>query len=206
VADERTPSPLDVVAKWPYYRSKLFAEQAALEVADLEVVVLSPSLLLGPGDERGTAVRAVQYLLDGEVPAAPPGGICFVDVRDVAEAACSALERGSPGSRYLLGAANWSFAEFYERLARIAEVPAPSLRLPKVTRRVLEFLPKAAPAAFRSGPFAAFGRVGREDLEFGCYWWWVDSSRARDELGFEPRDPGGTLADTVHDLRSRPVA
>jgi dihydroflavonol-4-reductase len=202
VADETTPEPLAMVARWPYYRAKLFAEQAMLAVDDLHVVVLSPSLLLGPGDRRGGATRAVRFLLDGDLPAAPPGGICFVDVRDVAEAAAMALIDGKPGRRYLLGAANWSFAEFYERLARVAEVPAPKIRLPRATRRVLDFLPKLDPQRLSLGRLGSFGPVEREDLEFGCYWWWLDATRAREELGWTPRDPTETLVDTVQDLRA----
>ncbi len=33
--------------------------------------------------------------------------------------------------------------------------------------------------------------------------WYLDNRRARQELGWEPRDPGETLADTVDDLRTR---
>jgi dihydroflavonol-4-reductase len=37
------------------------------------------------------------------------------------------------------------------------------------------------------------------------YYWYVDSSRARTELGFSPRDPMDTLAETVDDLKARGV-
>ncbi len=203
VGVETDPDPLEVVARWPYYRAKLFAEQAMLAADDLDVVVLSPSLLLGPGDERGGATRAVRYLLDGDVPAAPPGGISFVDVRDVADAVAEALDRHARG-RFLLGAANWTFADFYARIARIAEVPAPAVRLPKATRRLLGLLPGVDPTRLELGPLGGFGRATREDLEFGCYWWWVDSGRARAELGWTPRDPGRTLADTIEHIRAEP--
>jgi len=202
VGVEDDPDPLDVVARWPYYRAKLFAERAMLQADDLDVAVLSPSLLLGPGDVRGGATRAVRRLLDGAVPASPPGGVSFVDVRDVAEAIALALARGVSG-RFLLGAANWTFADFFERIARIAEVPAPSVRLPKATRRVLRFLPGIDPTRIDLGPAGAFAGVSREELELACHWWWLDSSRARTELGWRPRDPGLTLAETVADLRAR---
>lgn len=203
VGTETDPEPLDVVARWPYYRAKLFAEQAMLAADDLDVVVLSPSLLLGPGDRRGGATRAVRFLLDGDIPAAPPGGISFVDVRDVAEAVAVVLGGDAKG-RYLLGAANWSFAEFYERVARIGEVPAPVVTLPRVTRRLLKLIPGVDPTRLEFGRFGGFGGASREDLEFGCYWWWLDASRARDTLGWRPRDPGETLADTVRDLLAQP--
>ena len=200
--DESAERPLAVIKAWPYYRAKLFSERAMLEARGPGVVVLSPSLLLGPGDRSGGATRAVRFFLDGDVLAAPPGGVSFVDARDVAAAAGAALTAGRPGHRYLLGAANWSFQEFYERLARVAGQSAPPLRLPKATLRLMNLLPKLDPTRLNLGRLGSFGRVEREDLEFGCYWWWLDASRARDELGWSPRDPTETLADTVADLRA----
>ena len=54
VATEDDDAPIGLVARWPYYRAKLFAERAALarNGAALEVVCVNPSLLLGPGDLR----------------------------------------------------------------------------------------------------------------------------------------------------------
>jgi dihydroflavonol-4-reductase len=37
------------------------------------------------------------------------------------------------------------------------------------------------------------------------YYWYVDATKAKTELGWSHRDPGDTLADTVDDLRRRGV-
>ena len=37
------------------------------------------------------------------------------------------------------------------------------------------------------------------------HFWYVDASKAREELGWVPRDPGETLAETIEDLRARGV-
>ena len=42
-------------------------------------------------------------------------------------------------------------------------------------------------------------------LEIAQYYWYVDSTRAENELGWTSRDPMVTLADTVADLRERGV-
>ena len=42
-----------------------------------------------------------------------------------------ALERGKHQEKYLLGAANMSFAQFFGRLERLSGVAAPGLRMPK---------------------------------------------------------------------------
>ena len=47
--------------------------------------------------------------LDDELPVAPSGGIAFVDVRGVASIVVESIQKGTPGSRYLLNGANMSF-------------------------------------------------------------------------------------------------
>ncbi len=196
VADESGPDPLMLIKEWPYYRSKYFAEQAAMERSGqgLEVVCLNPSLLLGPGDSEGESTRPVRLFLDDQVPAAPPGGLSFVDVRDVADAVAAAITRGRGGRRYLLGGANLTFSEFYARLARLSNKSAPPT-MPKISRDVLRWIPKLG----RDGiPFAP--ALNREEVELACYTWYVDSGRAGEELGWTPRDPTKTLVDTIQDI------
>src|SRR5207248_6355716 len=119
--------------KWPYYLSKIYEEKIAIEMSQkrgLPIVILNPSLLLGPGDVRMSSTQDVFRFLNGRIPVMPRGGISFVDVRDAARAFVNALTRGNVGERHLLGAANWEFTEFFGRLSRLARTPPPPLRLP----------------------------------------------------------------------------
>ena len=202
--DEEAPEPLELLARWPYYLSKRYQERAALELGGrlgLEVVIANPSLLLGPGDLRLSSSQDVLRVLHGDLPVIPPGGLSFVDVRDVAAFLPTLMAQGRPGARYLLGGANMPLQRFFERVAHIAEVPPPRLRLP--------------------GPAVVWGaraldRVGRwtgrrpavdpVSAEMSACYWYLDDSRARTELGWESRDPYHTLADTVSDLRQRGLA
>ncbi len=197
IRDETAPTPIDIIQSWPYYRSKLWAEQHVLAAGGIETISLNPSLLLGPGDLEGHTTRPVRYFLEDRVPGIPPGGISFVDVRDVAVAL--AVARGRSGKRYLLGGANMTFEAFYGRMSRITGLPVPPLKIPRVTGSVLRWLPELG----REGGIGVFRKVERLDLEFGCYTWYVDNRRAMSELGWRPRDPGVTLRDTVADLLSR---
>ena len=199
IRDEYAPTPIDIIQAWPYYRSKLWAEKAVLAAKGIETISLNPSLLLGPGDVEGHTTRPVRYFLEDRVPGVPPGGLSFVDVRDVADAVALALVRGRPGHRYLLGGANMTFGAFYERLSRITGLPVPPLRLPRATGRVLRWLPDLG----REGGIGLFRKVERIDLEFGCYTWYTDSRRAMSELDWRSRDPTETLRDTVADLLGR---
>ena len=128
IATEEDETPVGLINRWPYYRSKLFAEKAAFERhgaalpngATFEVVCVNPTLLLGPGDVNGSSTDDVRLFLERKIPAIPPGGISYVDARDVAEARVLAMDKGVGGRRYLLGACNLTLREFFERPARVS--------------------------------------------------------------------------------------
>ena len=199
VLDERAGYATSLVAGWPYYASKMYQEKLALDWGDksgAEVVVVNPSLLLGPGDRRLSSTGDIHRFLRGQVPFVPRGGLNFVDVRDAAAATVAAFSCGRPGERYLLGGPNWTFQEFFGRVARIADVSQPRVRLPSNVTRWGAFCVQEV--------FRAFGKPPPVDVvsaEMGEHYWYVDSSKARRELGFTPRDPGLTLGDTVRYLR-----
>jgi dihydroflavonol-4-reductase len=57
-------------------------------------------------------------------------GLNLVHVHDVARGQILAAEKGRLGEKYILGHANCSLAEIFERLARITGLPAPRYRIP----------------------------------------------------------------------------
>lgn len=195
VATEADPYPISIVGGWPYYLSKIYQERTALRFwqdTGLPVVVLNPSLLLGPGDERLSSTDVVFKFKERRIPAMPTGGLSFVDVRDAARAFVAALERGRPGERYLLGGANMTFRELFGRLERLTGVAAPRVTLPSALNlagsRLLEKV-----HAWRGTETPLDPR----SVEMGEHFWYCDSRKAREELGFTARDPQETLFDTV---------
>jgi len=193
---EEDDVPLAVVARWPYYLSKIFQEKTALrfqrEGGGPEVVVLNPSLLLGPGDLRLSSTDVVWKFLERRIPAMPTGGLSFVDVRDAAAAFAAALTRGRPGERYLLGGANLSFADFFGRLSRLSGVAAPALRLPSRANLAGAWLLERFHAWRDSEP-----PLSLEEVAMGEHWFFIDSQKAARELAFAPRDPRDTLRETL---------
>jgi len=165
-------------------------------------VAVNPTLLLGPGDERGSSTSDVVQFLEGKVPFIPGGGLSFVDARDAAKAMVLALEKGRAGRRYLISAINLTMEAFFARLERVSGVPAPRFKLPRgaaVARAGASLLERAS----RHLPVSA--TVDPVSAEMAQLFWYVDGSRAERELGFVPRDPNETLSDTVRDLRDRGV-
>jgi dihydroflavonol-4-reductase len=199
-ATEEDLPPIEIVGRWPYYLSKIYEEKLVLEHGrkhQLPVVVLNPSLLLGPGDDRLSSTWTVMKFLQRDLPAMPNGGMSFVDVRDAADAFVAALDRGEVGGKHLMGV-NMSMSEFFGRLERISGVPAPRLRLPsKVNVAGAKLLERLAEARGHEPALDA------ASVDIAEHWFWVDPRKAERELGFSPRDPQETLQDTVLDLLSR---
>lgn len=205
IADEGCRAPLEVIAGWPYYRTKLYAEREALARSappEFEVVVVNPSLLLGPGDEKESSTGDVRRFLEGSIPATPAGGLAFVDVRDAAQGMWLAWERGRAGERYILNGQNLTVAAFFQRLSRLSGVAAPLLRMPG-SRPLAVGIGKLFTRAVRA--IGGEPPVDEVSIEMGQYFWYCDGGKAERELGFSPRDPGETLRDTVSDLVARKV-
>lgn len=200
VRDEDCDYPLEVIGRWPYYLSKVYQEKLALEFCrrhELPLVVLNPSLLLGPGDTRLSSTWTVLKLLNQELPSLPNGGISFVDVRDAAATFVEALSRGEPGQRYLMGV-NMTMREYFERLSRMSGVPMPRLRLPKPLNILgAKVLDRVARSLDREPP------LDPQEAEIGEHFFYLDAARAERALGFKARDVHETLFDTYRDLLSR---
>jgi dihydroflavonol-4-reductase len=199
IPDEDYPQPLDIIARWPYYASKYYQERTALaefKGDNRRLVLVNPSLLLGPGDDRLTSTQVVLDFMARKIPSTPGGGLSFCDARDVATAFIAAMEKGRHGERYLLGSANWTFPEFFGRLSRLAKVDPPRLALPgKVAVAGAKLL-----GAFYADRKAA-SPVQTGAVEMAEFFWYLNASKAVRELGFDPRDPAVTLNDTVRYVR-----
>lgn len=199
--DEKSGYKHEIVADWPYYLSKIFAEKVAFSYWDqyrLPVVVVNPSLLLGPGDDRNSSTRDIALFLEGQILAVPRGGLNFADVRDVARGLIAAMRAGKLGERYLLGGPNWTFRELIENLSRISSARAPkfqpSLRVSLLSASLLRKL------------FPLIGRsfdLDEASIKMSALFWYCDTAKARSGLGFTTRDPLETLKDTVEDIRRR---
>ncbi|MEZ5400252.1 MAG: NAD-dependent epimerase/dehydratase family protein [Bryobacteraceae bacterium] len=199
--DETADYKSATVARWPYYVTKIEQEKLVLGFArerGLPVIVINPSLLLGPGDDRDSSTGDIRRYLEGQIFSAPPGGLNFVDARDCAEAAALAMERGRPGERYLLGAVNWTMTQFIAALARITGRRAPWMKSPTwMSLATAPLLRAVMPMLGRKFDF------DDESIRMSGLFWHLDSGKARRELGFLSRDPAETLRDTIDDVRRR---
>ncbi len=193
-----------VVQEWPYYLSKIYQEKQALwycEHRKLPIVIVNPSLLLGSGDDRLSSTNDVRLFLKGQITAIPSGGLNLVDVRDAAAGLVAAMRKGAVGERYLLGGENLTFRQWIAHTARLAEVRPPRFQLPERAARI-------GASALR----LLYPMVGKEfelddaTIRMSSLFWYCDSTKARNDLGFETRSADETLRDTISYLRSSGAA
>jgi dihydroflavonol-4-reductase len=190
-----------IVARWAYYVTKIEQERLALQLHHdlrLPLVVVNPSLLLGPGDDRVSSTGDIAAFLSGQVLSLPRGGLNLVDVRDCAAGLVQAMHKGRAGQRYLLGGVNWTFREFFREVATIAGVKCPKLSSPTwLTLAMAPLLRRLMPLIGRRFD------IDDTSIEMSGAFWYCDSKLARRELGFRTRSPEQTLSDTIAYIRRR---
>jgi dihydroflavonol-4-reductase len=170
-----------------YKRSKYLAEQEVLKLAQrgLPVVIVNPSLPVGPWDSKPTpSGQIIVNFLRGRIPAYVETGLNVVDVEDVALGHLLAAERGRIGERYILGHENLTLAEMFRQLEQVSGVRAPRLRIPYGMAYLAACLSEfTARTITHRPPFVTLAgvKLSRHRMFF-------DASKAVRELGF-PQTP-----------------
>ena len=180
----------------PYIRSRVCSER---EVQDwvrkgLEVMIVNPAVVWGPGDSQPTPQgRMLIDFIAGRVPFSIPVTLCVADVEDAAEAMIAAAEQGRSGARYLIGDENLPMKDLLCIVAEIAEVPPPRFELPlpaaygiAAACSLLNFV-----SGKRRVPFTL--RTLRIARGMPPY----DTSRSKTELGYRPRPTREVFARTI---------
>jgi nucleoside-diphosphate-sugar epimerase len=181
-----------------YLRSKVAVEEIArrLQADGVPVVIVQPGLMLGPHDPKlGMGTQLVRDALTGKMPIVPDAGLPINDVRDLAAAIARTVQRGRGPRRYMLGGTYITFADLVDSIAEVAGRRIPrrvvNARLALAVARIADVVQRAVPAELPITAASAW--VAIHDPH-------TDDSRARDELGFVPRDLQITLADTIGSL------
>jgi dihydroflavonol-4-reductase len=193
-ANEDTPVSLeDMVGH--YKRSKFLAEREAEKFLEkgLQLVFVHPSTPVGPGDHKPTPTgKIIVDYLNHKMPAFLDTGLNLVDVRDVAQGHCLALERGKIGQKYILGNRNLTLAEIFAMLEEISSIPAPRVKLPYRPILLLAGVCQLLSYITRREPLIPY-----EGVRMASKRMFFDSSKAVRELGL-PQTPVETaLRDAV---------
>lgn len=189
LADERDSYLPGSLPRSAYYECKYAMESEVLRVppSELEVVVVNPTAVFGPGDVHLSLGRVLLWVARGWAVAWLPIQVNIVDVRDVAQAQVRASQVGRSAQRYILGGHNLSMQEALGLATFIAGVRPPrvGLSLGLVDRLVtlLSYIPGLAQA---SGHLQAIRA-----------WQGYECRKAREEIGLTARPVEDTLRDSL---------
>jgi dihydroflavonol-4-reductase len=182
IVDETTPVSIDGMIGH-YKRSKFLAEQQAVAAARAgqQVMILNPTTPIGPGDAKPTPTgRIVVDFLNRKFPAYVDTGLNLVDVSEVARAHVAALERGTPGERYILGGENLTLKQILDRMSAITGLPSPTLKVPHAVALAFAFFDETLTGKLRGKE----PRATVEAVRMGRKFMFASSARAERELGF----------------------
>jgi nucleoside-diphosphate-sugar epimerase len=182
-------------SRWPYCQTKAESETVArtYQASGAPVVSVMPSAVWGPCDPHlGEGAAMCANVLQKRYPIVSGGGMHISDVRDVAAVLTAVMEPGRGPRSYLVAGEYISLPEIIRALAELSG-------------RRIRFL------TFPSWFLAGFGRaadIAQRRLTAQLPWSgegiWVmncsarcDVTKAREELGFQPRALRDTFSDTV---------
>lgn len=194
--DESTPRSVPVPGLAVYNRSKYAGELELLKVVEdgLDGVICNPTGIYGPVDQPARLSRVNQTLCDaarGRAPVSIRAAFDMVDVRDVARGLVLAGEKGRTGENYILAGHHVGLHEVTAMAARAAGRREPRLVLP--AKAITGVAPFIDPIARLFGS-DAMSPMALETLNASPA---VDGSKARNELGFDPRPTAETVQDLV---------
>lgn len=180
--------------EFPYGYAKHQSELTALRLAEgrLHLVIVNPSIVLGPGDTNRISGSILIETARGLSFMYNDGGVNVVHIDDVSAGHLAAAERGRPGERYILGGENLTHRQILTEASRIAGRRPPWLRIPNAAIHPLATIVDFA------GRFVTTPMNGAQ-LRMSCHRLWVDTAKAQRELGLAEPKPFGLAAQEAYD-------
>ncbi|MEY8759033.1 NAD-dependent epimerase/dehydratase family protein [Chryseobacterium tongliaoense] len=176
-----------------YYNSKNDGEKLAFQLAEklgIELVSVMPAAMIGSEAflPLNVSYGILKLILNKQIPMDTKITLNWVDVKDVAEGCCLAAQKGKPGERYIL--ANEKCMTITDT-TKLAQKLYPELKI-KVPGSVPQFVLYAI-AGFMEFSAKISGKppvlTTKDIAMFSGLQQNFDISKARNELGFNPKDP-----------------
>jgi dihydroflavonol-4-reductase len=160
----------------------------------LNAVILNPTAVIGPFDYRSSLLgQALLQIYQNKLPFLVAGGYNWVDVRDVVSASIQAIESGRKGEKYILSGKFCSLHELSAMISKITGcripviVPVSLARLACPFFQIYSSVAKTEPLyTYQSLDILVNSAVN------------ISNTKARKELGYEPRPLEQTLIDAFN--------
>lgn len=177
-----------------YFETKRKAEQLiqqACQNQGLNAVMVNPSTIYGAGDAKKGSRKTQVKVAQGKFPFYTSGGVSVVAVEDVIDGIMLAWAKGKSGERYILSGENLSIRELFEMIAECAGQKPPSIYLPKALLFILGFLGDI------KSFFGFTSSLSTENAYTATMFHWFDHSKAKRELGFNPKPARFAITNSV---------
>lgn len=187
----------------PYEETKTKAEAIANDYFQqgLNVVILNPSRVYGPGLDTGSNpyTKIMELYMKGKWKIIPGSGndigsYCYID--DVVDGVFKAMERGRSGERYILGGINASFNELIDNIRTASGIDRKLRHIPFSILAIISHLQVTYANLTGKPPMITPDWVRKYDYD-----WALDSSKAITELGYKIRPLKQGVTETVEWLK-----
>jgi dihydroflavonol-4-reductase len=184
-----------------YAISKYGSEREVWRASEegLNVVIVNPSVVIGPGDPGRSSAQLYQSVKNGLK--FYTGGITgFVDVRDVANAMVQLMESDLTGERFILSAENLPYKTLFEYFAKYSESRPPRYRAGRFLSEMAWRLEKIR--SFITGQKPLITRETARNANTRRYF---SHEKVKKAIGFEFRPIESSAENTSRFFRKYPV-
>jgi dihydroflavonol-4-reductase len=187
------PQPPDFLSY--YDETKYLAHQVALDriAKGAPVVIVQPGGVIGP-DDHSELGNMIDQTRTGKLKMRmfPEAGFNFIYVEDVAEGILLAHDRGRIGESYNLAGEKATIGDLVDKTAALVGRKPPRVTMPPVMMKM------AIPVGPVVGKVMGFPpNLGELIKTSDGVTFWMTDKKARDELGFAPRDFDTAMRQTL---------
>lgn len=194
---------LPEMVKGPYAKTKAEATAYVLQKVEegLNASIVHPSGIIGPYDDgKGHINSVILAYYNEKLIAGVHGGYDFVDVRDVANGVIAACLHGKAGECYILSNQYYSMETFFKKLHAITAKREIRLYLPIwLVKPIAYFLERIARSQKRQPLVISYSMYTLQSNS--CF----SHEKASMHLGYQTRDLGVSLSDTITWFRERGI-
>jgi len=176
-----------------YDRTKAVAHEIAEEfiAQGLPLVIVMPGVMYGPGDTSILRDNLLAFL-KGKLPALPTQtGYCMAHVEDAVQGHILAMEKGRIGESYIIAGEPYRVVDIFKLASQVSSRRTP-MTVPHQIMKVMSVLIKPLdtfmPDMYTSEGLRVIGGVT----------YWGDNSKAKRELGYNPRPFREGFEETIH--------
>ena len=188
-----------------YEETKYEAHQIALHLIktrNLPCVIAQPGGVYGPEDHSELGSTIHQFL-DGKLPMVPfpDFGTGLTNVEDIAAGLALILDKGENGECYILNEGNFTMRQILEEVGEIADRKVPKRNMPTGVLKALRPVGPLVGKIMDQPPNLAELISSADGVTF-----WADATKAKTELGWNPRDVKTGLRETLEAEGRLPAA